>query len=421
MVSFNRPAFMVHAIVPILIVAHLPFIPAYTAQPDTEQPGTGKTVRKITPKWVLEGEFDILAYEAPYLYIHDHGKLIIRQIIEGEESQIVGTLELSGPCESFVLRDDLAYCVNGKNGIEVIDITSKSQPKSIFSYPTFFLSKKLFISQNLGYILYKDHYFSGFTIVDVSEPAKPSFVSDFYIRREINDHLYGIDHREFPLMFKDNIVFYLSGRLIYIIDVKDPKAPELLSKIEAPASEKPKGWPSEPEFTDLAMKDNTLYLSYFDPDVNSRGERLGGLMVWDISNSENPKLVNNISLQLGSMPYQIIITNDHLILADAGELRTYGIEDRSNPQFKCLLEFPDVAHSSRSNRMVVEDGTAFIPSYTNGVQIIKISNPEKLKRIGYYPPRKWKSHSTEVWVSGKTFIVKEDVRPDYWISYCTLD
>jgi hypothetical protein len=102
--------------------------------------------------------------------------------------------------------------------------------------------------------------------------------------------------------------------------------------------------------------------------------RTVGLMVVDVSDPLNPALITK--LDTPDKATFMTIDGDTLILSDRGAIRTYDISTIHSPVFLDEFEAP-----TEFERVLVEDGLAYIAAYYSGLFIMDVTDPSNLKKV----------------------------------------
>ena len=102
--------------------------------------------------------------------------------------------------------------------------------------------------------------------------------------------------------------------------------------------------------------------------------RTDGLMVLDVTDPLNPELI--MTLPTPEKATFLTIDGDILILSDRNSLQTYDISDVRAPVHLGAFSAP-----TEFERVVVEDGLAYIAAYYSGLFIMDVTDPSNLKKV----------------------------------------
>ena len=234
----------------------------------------------------------------------------------------------------FVIDGDVMYCSDNYNGLLILDISTFGAPSLIKSVPT----------PTICYSLVKngDHVFTanstgGIYCYDVSSPSEPKMLSFYSDSSYPMDMVYTNNH----LLLADfyNGIKSLSGEDLANLDLKDLKRGE--------------GYPVA-----IAMKDNYIY--YADTAM--------GVGVLKLEQDGTLSDINYLELD-GNFLGLAIYNNNLFCAAEYGGLYQIDITNRENPVVvNEIYKFQSVV-KVRAN----SDGFLTLACGFNGVKILKIS------------------------------------------------
>ena len=157
------------------------------------------------------------------------------------------------------IKGNYAFCVDFYHGLEVIDISNRSQPVKVENYNISGYSHAVDVSGNYAYLAN-----GGLVIVDVSDPSLPVQVGHYHC-----DTVYDVK-------VKNNFA-YLAGYSngLQIIDVSSPSSPILVGQ-----------WSDSDHYFELFIKGNEAYML----------EDFGGVII-NITDPSTPILVGAFGFQ----------------------------------------------------------------------------------------------------------------------------
>ena len=256
---------------------------------------------------------------------------------------------------------------------------------------------------------------AGVYLLDVSNPAKPSMLSQINLARDVAavDRTGRQNHSITkypgkPIIYTNPGGLPSNGQMItHMIDVSNPEKPEIVGEFRPPA-------PS------TGCHDFSFH---FD----KRGKfgfcaGLGGTSIWDVSDPLAPTVVSSIYNPLiqfshyavASADGEILAINDENISANecveeetpTGAVWFYDISDIENPQM--LSYFSPPRGASPIGSFDTPDGpctshdfnwadnrTVVMPWYTGGFSVIDVEDPTAPKEIAFYQPdggSTWSAH-----------------------------
>ena len=156
----------------------------------------------------------------------------------------------------FYFNGNYAYVANGFRGLTILDVSNPQHPSFVSNFETINKAINVVVDLEIAYVAVAD---SGFQIIDISDPLEPFLIS------EINPQ-YG----DFRTIDKHSDYLYLGGEWtgsVYIYDVSDPANPVLVNQLDVN------------DFSyDLTIYDNYLYTAGY----------WGGLQIFDLTDPVNP-------------------------------------------------------------------------------------------------------------------------------------
>jgi hypothetical protein len=223
------------------------------------------------------------------------------------------------------ISGDMAACIpesmGSGNRLTLLDISEPENPTEIGHYNNLLLTQKAIIH---GDYVYVAGWWDGVTILNIADPANPSFVTKVH-----NWTTGAIPGEEFC---------YAS---------------------------------------DISVKGNYLYIIDYKP---FEAEDTKGLYIFDISIPENPVFVSRYE-QLSEKGWHINVTDNYAYLADGiGGIEVIDITDPADPNTVSYQPLMDVAYN-----LDVNNGYVYAACYIlGGVQAIDVSDPANPSVSGYY-------------------------------------
>lgn len=184
------------------------------------------------------------------------------------------------------------------------------------------------------------------SVYDISNMSAPEFIEKEYIGFEIETI--------FP---KGDLLFLGSRWGVYIFSISDPKNPVELSLYQHTYSCDP-----------VVVSGNYAYSTLNSSGPCSRGT--DQLDVIDVSNPENPQLVNTINM---SSPQGLGVTDNLLFVCDNG-IKIYDITDPESPVYRKTLAIP--AYD------VIPIDTLLLVATHEGLYEYEITQNNELKLLG---------------------------------------
>ncbi len=345
---------------------------------------------------------------------------------------LISTHEMSARIESIAIWDDVAYVCDYDGYLNVVNISNPTEMEDITRRRIDSIFFNIQIDGNRVYVV---HTF-GMNIYDISDKWNPVLLVDLW---SLNNGFHDIDIqneiayvtnrsslicydvsdpssiskiRELDLhvesngiIVADNIAYITASNYLLCIDVEDPYNPQYLANHTLEYDE-----------LGIEIEDKYLYVS----------DWANGLKIFDVSNPSAPYLIGEVDT-IGYIQNIDII--DGFVYAAAGEggLICIDVQDPYNPyvaryfktisEFKTIVEVNDVDvcggliyvaerdyglmvyrlekyienkgfstynTNIRAETVVIQDELAFVTNYTNGFQIINISDPQSPLFVSFY-------------------------------------
>jgi len=252
-------------------------------------------------------------------------------IVNAMEIEQIGVYDF-GVAYDVVVQDDVAY-LSGNNGVDVFDITDKTNPIKLTRITTPDGALGLCIIDNTLYIAATSN---GLMIVDISDPENPETLS-------IVSAIFGMD-----VYVNQDYAYVASSTSFSVIDVSDPSNPERVVTVSG----------NERVYKMHGVED-TLYI----------GETYQGLMVYDTTDPTEPTYIRIVSGTTGI--FDITSNTDKLYLGCHGNgVKILDITDRQNPEL-----IGSYNNGGEAYGVTVVDDFLLVADLQQGVEILDISNP----------------------------------------------
>ncbi|NHJ39062.1 MAG: hypothetical protein FK731_03445 [Asgard group archaeon] len=210
---------------------------------------------------------------------------------------------------------NLVYIANGINGTQIIDVSDSNNPilkGSYFDNNTAYL---LEVSNSILYILSYDsfdfNYNCSLKIVDVSDPTKPKFISEY---QSDNPNAYCCDLE----IYDEKAILAIGAGGLEIIDISDNLNPILL------------GTYSDVVINRIEVKNGYVYAAIDEFEVD--------FAIFDITNPSNIQLISSLQLEIGQRSNELAIENDIVyLLCENGidkSIKIINVENLETPIIK---------------------------------------------------------------------------------------
>ncbi len=254
----------------------------------------------------------------------------------------IADFQTSGYVISLDIKGDYVYTTKNSGLMEIINISDPEQPQLTGSIQLYDWIDGIIVSDTMAFILYYD----SILFVNVADPFTPVYTGSIYVLKPSD------------IIIRNNIAYIASYFNLYIYDISDIQAPQLLGTLGS-------------KFDGICINDSLLY-----------GVKSGcpnSLSVISVSNPENPVVIGGgINLSIGSYA-DIEFSDFYLYIVNSRDLWSIDVHDPVNPVVVDTLK--DV---QSANGIYIQDDIAFISHLTSGVRVVDISDPYTLSTLGYF-------------------------------------
>jgi hypothetical protein len=270
--------------------------------------------------------------------------LVFDQSVSTELTQVGQSDPLPGLVNDITLVDDLAY-VAGDAGLQVLDLSAPTEPRSIGGLPTALTAEYVAVQDDIAYLLAGRRQTGAgqLYLIDIADPTSPRQMA-------------ALDLSAFPngLALGSAVLYIGQGDGLRVFDVSDPTNPVEISQISSYGG-----------INQLALQGQYLYLGYS-----------GGLAVFDVSDPAKPSEASHTSANVGLIS-ALTVAGDWLYLADGfcefgncgGNLRLMDLADPINP-----TEISAVAVTDSSDVIYLCGVTIYLASLLGSLRICYIAD-----------------------------------------------
>ena len=349
-------------------------------------------------------------------------------VVDAHRMRLVGHIDLDGKgdCMHVNVVDGVAFIGHmgyTDLGTSIVDVSVPSQPKLITQIPRppGTHSHKV---QVVGTTLVVNHernrfepeppatWSAGLAVFDVSDPARPEQIG-FYETAGAGVHR--MAWWEGPIAYLSASDEGYEGRFLHVVDLSDPSNPKQVGRWWLPGQHRGGGeapdWVSatEPGSGDEGRQvmlhhglpyGDRLYCGYWD----------GGLVVLDIEDPANPRLVSRLQFGEDSRNTHtafrppgrdILVVTDEQITRWIGvqrHVRIVDVSDERNPRVIARLPVPDGARHTEGIRWgphnlhemrpgsYVDPNIIFLTYFAGGLRVYDISDAEHPVEVAHFVP-----------------------------------
>jgi len=229
------------------------------------------------------------------------------------------------------LVDDYIIALDRYNGIRIIDVSVKTDPKDISYRRTGGWTEGLYVDNNFSYSTVG----SSFHIINIKDKTDPFKISDLETRS------WGKE-----IFVRNDTLYLIGGNYVSIADIQDRKNPSIISEL------------STQHFTN----DGFLYDSFIFTTTSEHG-----LLIINVKNSSNPYLVTNY--RTNSVLGGIHVANDIAYVAAGHEgLQILYVSDLRSP-----IQLGKALTGDECNDVVITDGFTYVAEGRCGLAIVNTS------------------------------------------------
>lgn len=218
-------------------------------------------------------------------------------------------------------------------------------------------SAGIIIKENIIYMTFNSRSFQKerqLIVIDISNPEKPKLLNKISISG-------------FPqnLAISGKTLYIVNGAQLLIFDIREKTNPKLITSFSI--SNNPLYGPQG-----VDVKGNLIFL----------GCRKGGVIVVDVSNLKQPKIISSID-SLG-LAVDVTIKGDYLYVAN--DTKGMVIMDIKDPK-KLQITGKYRSKNGTTSRVIIKDKYAFLAEGFHLLKIVNISNPTKPVIVSSYRNR----------------------------------
>ena len=275
---------------------------------------------------------------------------------------IIGSAEL----QDIVVSQGYVFIADGVAGLRIVDMRNLDNPVHVKDLDLEGRAFNIFQSKNKLYLNVEQKYFN---VVDVRNPEKPKLTFS---------ERYTSGYPTASIVLRDKKAYFKSDEF-KIYDLTDPSSPKQLNKESA-------------DVDSIQVQGNYLY--------STIGEI--GLLVYDITNVYQPKLVSRTPFPVG-IPRDLSVSGQWAV-GISNVPYSINVIDISNPEKPVTKD--SYIFEKYPNTVTVKDNYAYVARGVDGVDIFKIKDGlpvliKALKGKGY-------AHSVTVY-ENRAFIAREGI------------
>ena len=266
-----------------------------------------------------------------YAYITGWNGLTIADISNPSSPIFVGNYDID-EAEEVDAQGNYAYVASGGIDSVLVSIIDVTIPSS----PTLAGSSSIFADSGVGIDVqgnyaYTGVGFPGLSILDISDPASPQFISDY--------GSYGPENYTSKVVVSGNYAYVPHDLELSILDITDPSSPLLVSIYGTTVS-------------DVAVSGKYAYLA------------AGALEIVDITNPAAPKLAGSYDSISASY---VAVSDDYAYVVGENSLAILDISNPSSPKLAGTYDSSEI-----NGYVTVADGYVYVANKDRGLTILRV-------------------------------------------------
>jgi len=262
----------------------------------------------------------------------------------------VGSVVLSGDNRDVVLSGSHAFVACGNGGLRIVNVSSPSNPREAGHFQTLGKCTAVAVQGNYAYVVTDT---TGIYVLDIENPVRPELVGSNLDREVLV---------AYSIAVQGEYVYIPSpsdGLLIF--NISDPSSPEEAGVYELGGGR---------SFS-IAIEGEYAYFGILGEGNN--------LLVLNVSDPENIELETECLDLPWGYPSDLAVYGDILfVAAGVDDLKIMDISNPTDPSELSEYETPGFAFGAACS------GSYCYVASSNGLRIIRVSNPERPTEVGYY-------------------------------------
>jgi len=275
-----------------------------------------------------------VAVNGDHAYIADGDNgLVIVDIGDKSEPRYAGGYDTDGYARGVAVSGDYAYIADGDNGLVIVDSGDKGDPRPAGWYDTSSYVRDVAVNGDYAYIADGDN---GLVVVDISDPENPKYMGGY----DTDDYAYGV------AVSGDYAYVADWNNGLVVVDISDPENPQYAGGYDTPGYAR-----------GVAVSGDYAY-------VADGGE---GLVIVDIGDKSEPRYAGGYDTS--GYTWGVAVNGDYAYIADEGNgLVIVDVGDKSEPRYAGGYDT-----SGCASGVAVSGDYAYIADYDNGLVIVELA------------------------------------------------
>jgi len=259
-----------------------------------------------------------LIVDGDYAYCSYAYGILILDISSPAEPTFVSRVFMEGYTNGLAKSGDLLLaCVNG---LTIYNVSDPYSPVYLGNFFNDFDYFRVFTYDNYAFssrFIY-DEIDYGLDIIDFSNPEEPLLAG-----------IYSANDGIIDMSFSDSIACYTTSDGFTILDISEPTSPEFISEVYITGY-----------VFDIAVENSLAYITFFNYYYNNGGlVEFGGVIIYDVSDPENPISLGNEIIDWWR-PHELIVEYPYAYVSSDNGFKILDISDPANPsELSCYSGF----------------------------------------------------------------------------------
>jgi hypothetical protein len=266
-----------------------------------------------------------------------HDQLRVLDVSEPSRTRLVGTGagDLMTDTQRLVVQGGVAYVASGVNGLQVVDLTPPTQPRTVGHLGGLGFVSDVAVEGSVALVAARP---AGLKMLDVTDMVAPRELEPAYRDAAIQ-----------AVELRDGAAFALTDHALLTFDTAQPRHPVLLAALDLPVD------PEHPP-VDLVVDGDLAVITYTD----------GGFILCGVSDVRVPRVLGVLNAQVGVDA--VAIVEDHVLaVVNRAGLQLVDVSDPTAP-----VTLGAFATTPGFNSVTTVGDTVYAVGALNGVHIFTV-------------------------------------------------
>ncbi len=255
-------------------------------------------MREVNGKWVIIAGIFLIVLSISSFFLFAGGTHIVKM---GGFFDGTGNDTQDGMATDVFIKDNIAYLVDGSDGLEILDVSDPSNIQELGQFENdvgSFYPRKVFVSEDVAFLAVK---FNGLKLIDISDPSNPTLAG-----------LYANNCSILDVFISEEVAYVAAGENgVEILNISNPSN---IVQIGNYNDNYNMSWS-----LDFDEEQTLLYVA----------DRSDGIEILDVSNLSSPVKLGQLKMER-AIEIDVIGDYAYITLYDNG-LSIVDVSDPSNP------------------------------------------------------------------------------------------